>query len=212
MPSAKPLARRIARRVRRRVTDVQRGLRTPWPHLRVGPYSYGDYRVVYYDGDPPMGVEIGAYTSIATGVQLMIGGNHAPHWASTYPFRASFQLETPADEEYVNSQSRGPINIGSDVWIGREAMILSGVTVGHGAVIGARAVVSRDVRPYAVVVGSPAREVRRRFTDAQVQALLEIEWWTWPNEELLRIVPLLNGAPVDDLISYGRSRASSADA
>ena len=180
-----------------------------WPHMTVGRHSYGG-RVVDYPGDPPHMVEIGSYTSIATGVEFMIGGNHPFEWGSTFPFRARFDL--PGAFEDGMPASRGPICIGSDVWIGAGALILSGVTVGHGAVIGAHAVVARDVRSYAIVAGNPAREARRRFTDEQVDALLSLAWWTWPHEELLTIVALLNGADVDELIQYGLSRDESGGA
>jgi hypothetical protein len=115
-------------------------------------------------------------------------------------------LDLPGAFEDGMPASRGPIIIGNDVWIGRNAMILSGVTVGNGAVVGAEAVVTRDVRPYAVVAGNPAREVRRRFTDEQVDALQELRWWDWPDSGIRDVVHLLNGAPVDELIAYGNRR------
>lgn len=176
----------------------------PWPHLRVGAHTYGVH-VFAHAGDPPNMVEVGAYSSIAPGAELMIGGNHRSDWASTYPFRIRCGLEGALKDG--NPTSHGPILVGNDVWIGSGALILSGVTIGDGAIVAARAVVARDVRPYSIVAGNPAREVRRRFTDNTVSALLAIAWWTWPHEELLNIVPLLNGAPVEDLIAYGRARS-----
>ena len=91
--------------------------------------------------------------------------------------------------------------IGADVWIGSGAVILSGVTIGPGAVIGARAVVARDAAPYAVVAGNPARQVRKRFDEAAVAALLETEWWTLPDGKILPLVPLLQSPRIEELIA-----------
>lgn len=177
----------------------------PWPHTSYGPHSYGG-TVIYHEGDPPSRLTVGGYTSIAEGVQFMIGGNHHPEWASMFPFRVIFDLLGAGTDGHP--ASKGDITIGSDVWIGRDAMVLSGVTVGHGAVIGARAIVTRDVAPYSIVAGSPAVSKSRRFTDEQVTTLLSLAWWEWPEEELLSIVHLLNGADVDELIADGRRRDS----
>lgn len=174
-----------------------------WPYLHIDPTSYGG-RVMHHRGDPPHEVRVGRYCSIAGGAEFLIGGNHRTDWTSTYPFRV--MLDLPGAFEDGMPASRGPIIIGNDVWIGRNAMILSGVTVGNGAVVGAEAVVTRDVRPYAVVAGNPAREVRRRFTDEQVDALQELRWWDWPDSGIRDVVHLLNGAPVDELIAYGNRR------
>jgi acetyltransferase-like isoleucine patch superfamily enzyme len=132
----------------------------PWPHTSYGRHSYGG-TVVYHQGDPPSRLTVGAYTSIAEGAQFMIGGNHRPEWASMFPFRVIFDL--PGAGTDGHPASKGDITIGSDVWIGRDAMVLSGVTVGHGSVIGARAVVAKDVEPYSVVAGSPAVQRGRRL-------------------------------------------------
>jgi acetyltransferase-like isoleucine patch superfamily enzyme len=176
----------------------------PWPNVSYGAYSYGG-DVIWHKGDRAnVKVTIGSYTSIAAGVEMMVGGNHRTEWASLFPFRGALGL--PGAWKDGHPESRGDITIGSDVWIGRGALILSGVTVGHGAVIASRAVVTRDVAPYAMVGGVPARRIGQRFPDEQVAALLELAWWTWPEEELRAIVDLLNGADVEELIGYGRRR------
>ena len=100
---------------------------------------------------------------------------------------------------------RGTTVIGNDVWIGRDAVIFDGVTIGHGAVIGTRALVTKDVRPYAIVAGVPAKEIRRRFTDEQVDALLEIAWWDWPDEKVLAEADALNGEHHDFLARHSLS-------
>lgn len=99
---------------------------------------------------------------------------------------------------------KGNVEIGSDVWIGACAIILSGIKIGHGAVVGAGAVVSRDVSPYAVVVGNPARQTGSRFPETVVAALLETHWWTLPREQIVPLLPLLNSAKVEAFLTECR--------
>jgi acetyltransferase-like isoleucine patch superfamily enzyme len=165
--------------------------------LTLGRCSYGEPRVATFPGDTAH-VRIGAFCSIGPDVILMDGGDHRVDWVSTFPFRAALAL--PGAYEDGHPCSRGDIEIGNDVWIGRGARVRSGVSVGDGAVIGAYSVVTRDVRPYAIVAGVPAREVRRRFGDAQVAALAQIAWWDWPMDEVLRCVPQLCSENVDEFI------------
>jgi hypothetical protein len=150
-------------------------------------------------------VEIGSFCSIAANVTLLLGGGHNTDWVSTFPVREAFGLPGRFEDHPVY---RGPTVIGNDVWIGRDALILDGITIGDGAVIGARAVVTKDVRPYAIVGGVPAREIRRRFTDEQVEALLDIAWWDWPEEQIVREVAALNGPNIDDFVARHGHRAS----
>lgn len=166
--------------------------------ISMGPYSYGQPLRVRRSGPDPSWVRIGNFCSIAYGVVFMEGGNHRTEWVSTFPFRAVLGLP----EAYLDGHpyDKGDVIVGHDVWIGREARISSGVTIGHGAVVAGYSVVTKDVRPYSIVAGSPAREKRRRFTDEQVHALLEIAWWDWPDEQIRKYVPALNGATVDDFI------------
>src|SRR4051794_26839327 len=137
----------------------------------VGPHTYGAFTVHAGPGDRAA-LRIGAYTSIAEGVEFALGGNHRADWVSTYPFRVAFGL--PGAYEDGHPRSERDIVVGSDVWLGHDALVLPGAAIGDGAVIGARAVVATEVRPYAIAVGSPAREIRRRFADEQVEALLRI--------------------------------------
>lgn len=147
--------------------------------LEMGRWSYGRPRVHVYEGDTNR-VVIGSFCSIARDCEFMVGGNHRSDWVTTWPMKEVFGGAPTGDTLW----SRGDIIVGNDVWIGHGARILSGVSIGHGAVIGAYAVVTRDVRPYAVVAGSPAQEVRRRFDDEVVDALLRIAWWDWSDETL----------------------------
>lgn len=164
--------------------------------LQIGePFSYGDFHVWAYERSGR--VIIGRYSSIADGVELMPGGNRNHRLVSTYPFRILWGL--PGAYEDGHPWSKGDIVIGNDVWIGRGAKVLSGVRIGDGAVVAAYSVVTRDVRPYAIVAGSPAREIRRRFSDAQVERLLATAWWELPHEDVRALVPLLSSEDADGL-------------
>ena len=183
---------------------VRRLLRREKPSVELpsviewGAFSYGGASVRYHEGDTAV-VRVGAYCAIANDVVFIPGGNHRIDWVSSFPFRAV--LELPDAYRDGHPASAGDISIGNDVWIGYGATILSGVTIGDGAVVGARTVVASSVRPYAIVVGNPAREVRRRFNDAQVDALLRISWWSWTEATVKEHVPLLNGGAVDAFIA-----------
>ena len=167
----------------------------------MGRYSYGRPIIRRFAGDTAS-IRVGSFTSLSEDAEFIPGGNHRTDWISTFPFRYAFQL--PGSLEDGHPSSKGDIIVGNDVWIGGGARILSGVTIGDGAVIGAGAVVTRDVRPYAVMVGNPATETRRRFSDAQITALLEIAWWDWPLEEIMACVPLLSSSDVDEMINRHR--------
>jgi acetyltransferase-like isoleucine patch superfamily enzyme len=174
--------------------------------LRMGVHSYGRPRVHLYPGDTSR-VEIGNFCSIASDVELIPGGQHRLNWVSTFPFRAMFLL--PGRFNDGHPAAKGDITIGNDVWIGRGAKILSGVSIGDGAVVGAYAVVADDVRPYAIVAGNPARELRRRFSDEQIDSLLTIAWWKWSEEKILEHVEWLNNFVVTEFIAeFGRSHTS----
>ena len=168
--------------------------------LTMGRFSYGRPTISRFAGDTAK-VNIGSFVSIAPDVEFIPGGMHRVDWVSTFPFRYAFDL--PGSLTDGHPASRGDIVVGHDVWIATGARILSGVTIGNGAVIGAGAQVASDVRPYAIVVGNPAREVRRRFSDERVDALEEIAWWDWPTEQIREAVDLLCSEDVDALIRRG---------
>jgi acetyltransferase-like isoleucine patch superfamily enzyme len=147
--------------------------------LTTGRHSYGDPRIVTYIENGDGRVEIGTFCSIAYGVQFLLDGAHRIELITTSPLH-SLGYPGPAG----HGAGKGNIIVGHDVWIGREAKILSGVTIGTGAVIGSYSVVAKDVRPYAIVVGNPAREVRRRFSDEDCETLLRSRWWEWPDDRI----------------------------
>jgi chloramphenicol O-acetyltransferase type B len=183
MPDGRALLGRVKERVRdRRVARYRAaGL------LETGHGTYGAPIVKTYGGRAPARVRIGAYCSIADGVEIFADGDHHSEWVSTFP-----HLEAAgAGERGAHLTNGGDVTIGNDVWIARGATILGGVIIGDGAVIGARAVVTRDVRPYAIVAGNPAVEVRRRFDDATVDRLLAARWWDRPPDWVARHARLL---------------------
>lgn len=167
-----------------------------------GPHTYGGYRVDVGRGERAH-VHIGDYCSIATGVRFVVGGNHRPDWVSTYPFRVLWGLSGAWTDGHPRPEE--DIVVGNDVWIGADALILPGVNIGDGAVVGARAVVARDVRPYAIAAGVPARELRRRFGDEHVEALLKLRWWEWPEEQVRAHVDLLSSPDVETLLAVAGS-------
>lgn len=147
---------------------------------------------------------IGKFCSIACGARfLMNSANHALGSLSTYVFPIFYEEWGHGMEVTEAWDHRGDIVIGNDVWIGYEAVILSGVTIGDGAIVAARSVVTRDVPPYAIVGGAPARTIRRRFYPETIDALLELRWWDWPLEKLSKS---LRAIQAGDLEALRRSR------
>jgi acetyltransferase-like isoleucine patch superfamily enzyme len=166
--------------------------------LVMGHHTIGFPKVHTFVGDPSR-VFVGSFCSLAEGTEFIPGGLHRVDWISTFPLRWIFRL--PGALEDGHPATKGDITVGNDVWLGIGVTVLSGVTIGDGAVVGSRAVVASDVRPYAVVVGNPAREIARRFDDEQVDALLRIRWWDWPLEVILNNVSIICSSDVDALIA-----------
>lgn len=155
----------------------------------VGKNSYIMGGINYFAFDRNETLTIGNYCAIAGGVEFLVGAEHRTDLISTYPFNMKHHC------------SKGPIVIGNDVWIGQQATILSGVTIGDGAVIGARAVVAKDVKPYAVVAGNPARVKKFRFKPKQIERLLEIKWWDWPADRIKLNISRLSSTNIEEFIN-----------
>lgn len=184
-------------------------------NVTVGRFAYHDSRdgrtdffdrnvLHHYDfiGDR---LTIGAFAAIAHGVTIhMNGGTHAMGGFSTYPFNIfGGGWQTGFDPATWQAEHRGDTVIGPDVWIGTDARILPGVTIGAGAIVAAYAVVTRDVAPYAVVAGNPAREVRRRFDPATIERLLRVAWWDWPLDAIDAGLDAIRAADLDALERAG---------
>jgi acetyltransferase-like isoleucine patch superfamily enzyme len=187
-----------------RLKRIEECITTNYPAFRVGRHSYGCPRIFEW-GEGAV-LEVGAFCSIADEVKIFLGGEHRTDWISTYPFN---QFWEEAEKIEGHPHSRGDVVIGNDVWIGYGATILSGVRIGHGAVIGAYAVVGRDVEPYTIVAGNPAKVIRPRFDDEVIAALLDSEWWAWPEAELRTCVPLLMSGDAAAFIAYVKQRKTA---
>jgi virginiamycin A acetyltransferase len=156
---------------------------------------------------------IGRFCAIAAGVRfIMNGANHATSGLTTYPFQIfRHGWEEGFDPASLDTGFRGDTIVGNDVWIGMEALILPGTRIGDGAVIGARAVVSGEVPPYAIVVGNPGRVVRKRFDELTIARLLEIQWWNWDAETITQRLNLLRGNDINALERAATSLVYSRD-
>ncbi len=171
------------------------------PRIIVGDYTYYDdpddvrnfeKNVLYsfeFMGDKLI---IGKFCQIATGVRfIMNGANHALTGVSAYPFKVMGKSWGQAP---LNVQSKGDTVIGNDVWIGNSATFMQGIKVGHGAIIGSNALVTKDVEPYAIVGGNPAKLIRKRFDDQTIEFLLQLAWWDWPMDKIVKnLDALVNG-------------------
>jgi acetyltransferase-like isoleucine patch superfamily enzyme len=164
--------------------------------LVMGTMSYYAPRVIRGEGAVGR-VIVGNFASVAADADMRLGGERRSDRVAQFDLRAALGLAGADDLLY----GRGDIVVGSDTWVTTGCTVLSGVTVGDGAVVGTQAVVTEDVRPYAIVVGNPAREVGRRFTDEQVEALLRIRWWDWPVDVVRQRVDALSSADVDGFIA-----------
>ena len=141
---------------------------------------------------------IGKYCSIACGAKFLFNSaNHTMTSLSTYPFPLFFEEWGLEKKNVTNAwDNKGDIVVGSDVWIGYEAVILAGVTIGDGAIIGTRAVVTKDVPPYTIVGGIPAKPIRKRFDDEMISHLLALKWWDWAEERIAQNINLIQSGNI----------------
>lgn len=143
----------------------------PIEKVKVGKFSYGSIAVESW-GSEEERLEIGNFVSIAEGVKFLLGGNHEIDTFTTFPFKVKFFGEK------MEAKTKGSIIVKDDVWIGTNSLILSGVVIGQGAIVGAGSVVTKDVPPYAVVGGNPARVLKHRYPQEIVERMLKVEWST----------------------------------
>lgn len=183
------------------------------PSIEIGDYTiYNDFvsdprlfeqnNVLYHYPINHERLVIGRFCSIACGAKFLFNcANHSLKSLSSYTFPLFYE-EWGLDKADVATawDNRGDIIIGNDVWIGFEAVIMAGVHIGDGAIIGARAVVTKDVPPYTIVGGVPAREIRKRFDAATVGRLQALKWWDWPEERIRQNLPYLQNGELDKLL------------
>jgi len=182
------------------------------PNIRIGDFTmYHDFAhdprdfvrncVLYHYPINHDTLTIGKYCSIACGAKFIFNAaNHAMRSLSTYPFPIfTAEWERPVARITEAWDNKGDITVGNDVWIGYEAVILAGVAIGDGAIIGARAVVTRDVPPYAIVGGIPAKIIRRRFSEAIIAELLALRWWDCPPEVVRQNIDAIQEGDLEQL-------------
>jgi acetyltransferase-like isoleucine patch superfamily enzyme len=170
----------------------------------IGAYTWGHLTVSNRSNH----LKIGKFCSFAYGCHILLGGDHRTDWVTTYrfpayaPFNKSLACTSLQNDSVT---SRGDVVIGNDVWIGTDCLILSGVTIGDGAVIGAGSVVRRELPPYSIAYGNPARVIGKRFSDDIIEKLLEIKWWDWEIEKIIEALPLLLSENIEKFIEcYGK--------
>ncbi|MGM9646117.1 MAG: CatB-related O-acetyltransferase [Eubacteriales bacterium] len=180
--------------------------------IEVGDYTmYNDYvndprdfqknNVLYHYPINKEKLIIGKFCSIACGAKFIFtSANHTLKSLSTYPFPLFFE-EWGLDACNMTDSwdNKGDIVIGNDVWIGYEAVIMQGVKIGDGAIIGTRAVVTKDVEPYTIVGGVPARPIRKHFPDEIIDKLMKIKWWNWSEERIRKNISAIKSGNVDEL-------------
>lgn len=182
------------------------------PNISIGDYTmYNDFthdpcdfqnnNVLYHYQANHDRLTIGKFCSIACGAKFIFtSANHSLKSLSTYPFPIFFE-EWNLDVTNITQawDNKGDITIGNDVWIGYEAVILSGITIGDGAIIGSRALVTKDIPPYTIVGGVPAKTIRKRFDDVTVARLLELKWWDWSKERIKANLEIIKSGRIDEL-------------
>lgn len=145
-------------------------------NIRIGRHTYYDSSLKVRSWGEGSKLTIGSFCSIADNVEIFLGGNHRYDFISTYPFKAKGWGGND------NVYSNGDVIIGSDVWIGSGAKIMSGIEIGDGAIIAAFSVVTKDIAPYSIVGGNPAKLIKKRFSDEKIKRMLEVCWWDWPDD------------------------------
>jgi len=163
-------------------------------------YTYGveNINVLWPNSDAKL--EIGNFCSIANNVTVYLGGNHRTDWVTTYPF-GHINQDIFHHSGLGHPVTKGDVIIGNDVWIGANVTIMSGVTIGDGAVIANNSHLVKDVEPYSLIGGNPARLIKYRFSKEQIEKLTKIKWWNWDDDRINKNIHLLCNANIDAFIS-----------
>ncbi|MGL5087413.1 MAG: CatB-related O-acetyltransferase [Clostridium sp.] len=174
----------------------------------LGDGSTKNYKEIYGEDFEFDKLEIGKFCSIGSGASFLLAGNqgHNHKWISAYPFDPT--IFSNAKDGF---RRKGDTIIGNDVWIGTEALIMPGVKIGDGAIIGTRAVVTKDVAPYTVVGGNPAKVIRERFSKSDISMLLEIKWWNLSTEQINKAIPYICSEDICGLYDFYKTKIHKAD-
>lgn len=162
----------------------------PDPRIKhVGKYTYGFNEIKLVGNESRL--SIGSFCSIAANCKVFLGANHRSDWNTTYPFGHIYQNPFNNFNGAGHPHSKGDVSIGNDVWIGDSCTIMSGVTIGDGAIIAANSHVVKDVEPYSIVGGNPAKFIRFRFDETKRNRLLQLQWWSWDDAQINHCLPRL---------------------
>lgn len=167
--------------------------------MSFGKYTYGDPIINWENPDAQL--VVGNFCSIAGNVNIYLGGNHRTDWVTTYPFGHIYEDTFTVFDGVGHPSTKGDVIIGNDVWIGSNVTIMSGVTIGDGVVIANNSHVVKNVEPYSLVGGNPAKLIKYRFTPEQIEKLLEIKWWFWEDKLINQFTPLLCNNNIDNFIN-----------
>jgi acetyltransferase-like isoleucine patch superfamily enzyme len=168
--------------------------------MELGKYSYGTQNIAVFSWGEPATIKIGAFCSIASKCEIFIGGNHHMDTITTYPFGMINTQTFSHPNVRMSPLTKGDVIIGNDVWIGHGVTIMSGVKIGDGAVIATNSHVVKDVPPYSIVGGNPAKVIRYRFTDDQIKDLLEVKWWEWQDSVINENLELICSDHIAELV------------
>jgi acetyltransferase-like isoleucine patch superfamily enzyme len=174
--------------------------------LIVGKHTFGHNRIEvlygeYYGGGD---LTIGSFCSIGDGVTIFLGGNHNTNWVTTFPFGHSSQ-DVFQYHGIGHPATNGDVRVGNDVWLANFSTIMSGVTVGDGAVIACNSHVTKDVDNFAIVGGNPAELIRYRFDTKTIDRLLNLQWWNWSDDKINKYLPLLSGPDIEAFLDSAES-------
>jgi len=165
----------------------------------VGKYTYSQKPIIHFANNESK-LTIGSFCSIASNLNVYLGGNHRTDWITTYPFGHINQNKFNSFNGIGHPSTKGDVIIGNDVWIADNVTIMSGITIGDGSIIACNSHVVKDVEPYSLVGGNPAKIIKYRFTKDQIEKLLQIKWWNWDDDKINHFVPLLCNNNVDEFI------------
>jgi len=169
-------------------------------HISIGRFTYGFETLRVLQWNEGAALRIGSFCSIAEGATIFLGGEHRSDWITTFPFGHMFQDELGNVGLEGHPATKGDVVIGDDVWIGGQATILSGISIGCGAIVAANSTVTRDVSPYEIVGGNPAKLIRRRFEPEIISLLIELSWWNLPIESIRELAPTLCSNPDTEIL------------
>ena len=189
-------------------TQIEVGDYTIYNDFVANPLLFEKNNVLYHYPILREKLIIGKFCSIACGTKFLFNcANHTLKSLSTYTFPLFYE-EWELEKSNITTawDNKGDIVIGNDVWIGYEAVIMAGVHIGDGAIIAARAVVTKDVPPYTIVGGTPAKEIRKRFDPEVIQQLLMLKWWDWSTDKIRQCLPYIAEGKMNELLTRNKER------